>query len=35
MRVLARPDKFRGTATAEQLCAAIASAVIAAHDSCR
>jgi len=35
MRVLAVPDKFRGTATAEQVCAAIAVAVVAAGSSCR
>ena len=35
MRVLAVPDKFRGTATAEQVCAAIAGAVVAAGSSCR
>lgn len=35
MHVLAVPDKFRGTATAEQVCAAIAGAVVAAGSSCR
>jgi glycerate kinase len=34
MRVLAAPDKFRGTASAEEVCAAIAAAVLAAGGSC-
>lgn len=35
MRVLAAPDKFRGTATAPQAAAAIAAAVEAAGGTCR
>jgi glycerate 2-kinase len=35
LRVLAAPDKFRGTATAAQVCAAIARAVQQAGSTCR
>ncbi|UQX89153.1 glycerate kinase [Jatrophihabitans telluris] len=35
MIVLAAPDKFRGTATAEQVCAAIAAAVLASGGQIR
>jgi glycerate kinase len=34
LQVLAAPDKFRGTATADEVCAAVAEAVTAAGGSC-